>query len=397
MKRMFFVDWLRILAIATVFIFHTSHFFDPIYWHVKNPEQSQLVLVFLGFVNTWIMPLFFFLSGAAGYFSMDKPFKGFISGKALRLLVPLVFGIVFLIPPQKYVEALSNNRFSGSFFEFLKSYFGGVMFNYKIGFNVAWLGVISYHLWFLGHLFIISAVFYPLLRMLKNKIVILSNTVSRYTSFAGGALLMFIPVAIVRVLLKIHFPEYTGWADLATYSIYFLYGYYYLSQENLRKTLPASFWISLLTGSVLYVFYMISFFFKGTFLYDLFQNNKVYYCYVFQETAGVIATWSWIIVIISAGMKYLDFDSKFRRPLNEAVLPFYILHQTVLLLVGYVVVHWHWNAWGKFGFIMVTSLFIIMVVYNFAIRPFNFMRFLFGMAPAYKTVQTDNKITAVAE
>ena len=379
MKRIYFIDWLRILAIITVFFFHSSHFFDPIYWHVKNNDQSQTVLVFLGFVNIWIMPLFFFLSGSAVYFGLGKPFGSYAMGKVKRLLVPLIFGILFLIPPQKYVEALANHKFAGGYIDFLKGYFGGWMFDYRMGFNVAWIGAISYHLWFLGHLFILSLLFYPLPGLLKRHEDSIRRFTLRLTNFRGGVLLLFLPVAVVRVLLKRHFPEYTGWSDLAAYSFFFLYGYMFIRWEELRNIFARSFSLSLVTGTVLFVSYIASFSFRGSFLSELFRNNRITGFYIFQESASALATWAWLIVIITAGMKYLNFESERRPVLNEAVLPFYILHQTVLLLVGFIVVQWNWNAWLKFGFISLSTLFLIMVIYLFVVKPYNPVRLLFGM------------------
>lgn len=380
MKRIYYIDWLRIMAIIIVFFFHTSHFFDPIYWHVKNPVKTESVLIFLGFVNLWIMPLFFFLSGASGMFGINKPFKSFVYKKLLRLLVPFIVGVLFLIPPQKYVEAISNNAFSGSYFQFLTEYFSGGIFNYQIGFNSLWIGAISYHLWFLGHLLIISVVLFPLMRLIYNKGEIVLNKIQQLTSFKGGALLLFIPVAISRVLLKRHFPDYTGWCDLTMYAFYFLLGFIYTSHEGLKQTIMNSRYTALFTGSILFVVYIFSFSVKETFLGQLFQNNAIYSYYMFQETAGALVSWCWILFIVSMGMQYMNRESKYREPLNEAVLPFYILHQTVLLLIGYVVVKWDWSSWGKFGFIAATALFMIMLIYMLVIRPFNFTRYLFGMS-----------------
>jgi glucans biosynthesis protein C len=379
MKRIYYVDWLRISAIIVVFLFHSSHFFDPIYWHVKNPQTSESVLLFLGFVNIWIMPLFFFLSGASAMFGLKKPFPEFAFGKVTRLLVPLVMGALILIPPQKYVEAVSHNTFSGGFIQFLGVYFSGRAIDYPMGFSPLWIGALSYHLWFLGHLLIISLALFPLLRWISKHGSSILDWLEKVTSFTGGAILFFLPIAVERVLLKKHFPEYTGWCDLIMYSLYFLLGFIFTKHDGLKQSLFRSRNIALIVGTILFVLYISSFAVKGTFLYELFQNNKVPGYYVFQETAGALATWTWMIFIVSMGMKYLDRESVYRQQLNEAVLPFYILHQTVLLLIGFIVVKWDWSSWGKWGLIASSSMFVCMLVYMLAIRPFNPMRFLFGM------------------
>jgi glucans biosynthesis protein C len=380
MKRIYYIDWLRILAIITVFFFHTSHFFDPIYWHVKNPVKSESVLLFLGFVNLWIMPLFFFLSGASGMFGVRKSFSTFLKGKTLRLLIPYLMGVILLIPPQKYVEGLSNHTFSGGYLDFLQAYFSGGIFNYPMGFDTLWIGAISYHLWFLGHLFLISVLLYPLTKYLDGKGEFLMEKLHKKTSFTGGAVLLFIPVTIAGILLKKHFPNYTSWADFTKYALFFLLGFLYTRNENLKTALFKSRFIALAIGLSLTMMYFASFAVKDTMFGQLFQNNQVYGYYAFQETAGALVTWCWLIFIVAMGMKYLNKDSVYRQPLNEAVLPFYILHQTVLLLIGFVVVQWNWSSWGKFGFIAASSLFIISIIYTLVIKPFNFSRFAFGMS-----------------
>jgi glucans biosynthesis protein C len=379
MKRIYYLDWLRIIAILIVFFFHSSHFFDPIYWHVKNPQTSESVLVFLGFVNIWIMPLFFFLSGASSIFGLKKSYATFAKGKAARLLVPYIMGVILLIPPQKYVEAVSHHTFTGSFIQFLGVYFGGRAVDYHIGFSPLWIGALSYHLWYLGHLFLISLCLFPLLKWISQNGDKLLDRLSTIISFTGGAILLFIPVAIERVLLKKHFPDYTSWCDFIMYSLYFLLGFIFTKHEGLKHSLYKSRYVALVTGAILFVFYMVSYPLNGTFLHELFHNYKVPLYYIFQESAGALATWSWIIFFVSMGMKYLDRESKYRKPLNEAVLPFYILHQTVLLLVGYIVVQWSWNSWEKWGFIAASSMFICVIIYRLAIVPYNPVRYLFGM------------------
>jgi peptidoglycan/LPS O-acetylase OafA/YrhL len=380
MQRIYYIDWLRILAILTVFFFHTSHFFDPMYWHVKNPQQSESVLLFLGFTNLWIMPLFFFLSGASGVFSTRKPFLSFLKSKTLRLLVPYLMGVLLLIPPQKYVEALSNHKFSGGYFDFLQTYFSGGMFNYPMGFDVLWISAISYHLWFLGHLFLISILFYHLMRYIDRKGAKIMSQINQMTSFTGGTILLSVPVAVAGILLKKHFPDYTSWADFAKYALFFFLGFLCTNNEGLKQSFLKSRFVALALGVVLTVMYFGSFAVKETTFGQLFQNYQVYGFYAFQELVGALTPWCWIIFIVATGMKYLNWESQYRQPLNEAVLPFYILHQTVLLLTGYIVVQWNWSNWGKFGFIATSALFIIAVIYMLVIKPFNISRVLFGMS-----------------
>lgn len=378
MKRIYFIDWLRIVAIVLVFLFHNAHFFDTMYWHVKNPQQSEAPLLFVGFLNIWIMPLFFFLAGSAAVFGSNKPFPKFVWGKVTRLLIPFVVGILILIPPQKYLEQVYHHQYASGYLRYLTEYFSGGIVNYPIGFSIGWFGMLGYHLWFLGHLFVISLMLYHLLKFLSAKGNYMIEWIYKRLSFGGGMILLFIPVAVVRILLKKHFPEYTSWGDFAMFSVYYLIGFVVMKNEGFRAYFVRDRYPALWIALVFTVAYFMSFGMKGTF-YDLFQNKEMYGCYLFQEAVGALTTWSWLTFIMALGIQYLDKETPKRKLLNEAVLPFYILHQTVILIVGYFVGQWDWSMWNKFFMITSTSFLIIVVVYRFCIQPFKWTRFLFGM------------------
>jgi len=106
--------------------------------------------------------------------------------------------------------------------------------------------------------------------------------------------------------------------------------------------------------------------------------------YVLFNATMSIAGWSWVVFMLSLGAKYLNFKSKLVIYGNEAVLPFYIFHQTIILCVGWFVIRWNMGILSKYLIITVISFALIMVLYEMLVRPFNPMRFLFGMRPKRK-------------
>jgi glucan biosynthesis protein C len=86
-----------------------------------------------------------------------------------------------------------------------------------------------------------------------------------------------------------------------------------------------------------------------------------------------------VLAILGFGRKHLDLGGAFVAYANEAVLPFYILHQTVLLCVGYFVVRWDIPGLSRWLIILPASFALIMALYEFTVRRYNVMRFLFGM------------------
>jgi peptidoglycan/LPS O-acetylase OafA/YrhL len=100
-----------------------------------------------------------------------------------------------------------------------------------------------------------------------------------------------------------------------------------------------------------------------------------------------LSSWFWIVAVLGFGMKHFNRYSPKMEYLNEAVLPFYVLHQSVLLCVGYFVVQWNIPDVLKWLVIGSTSLVIIMTLYEFLIRRINVLRFLFGLKPLKKATQ----------
>jgi hypothetical protein len=104
---------------------------------------------------------------------------------------------------------------------------------------------------------------------------------------------------------------------------------------------------------------------------------------IFNATMG-IAGWSWVAFMLSLGARYLNVKNKLVTYGNEAVLPFYIFHQNIILCVGWFVIRWNMNILSKYLIIAVISFILIIVLYEMLVRPFNVMRFLFGMRPKRK-------------
>jgi glucan biosynthesis protein C len=94
-----------------------------------------------------------------------------------------------------------------------------------------------------------------------------------------------------------------------------------------------------------------------------------------------ITTWLLLIAFLGFGRKVLNFTNKALRYASEAAYPVYILHQTVIVLIGYYVVQWDIGAWPKFLIIGVASMLAVLLVYEVLVRRTSATRFLFGMKP----------------
>jgi peptidoglycan/LPS O-acetylase OafA/YrhL len=100
-----------------------------------------------------------------------------------------------------------------------------------------------------------------------------------------------------------------------------------------------------------------------------------------------LTAWSWIFTAIGYGKRYLNRKHPIQNYINEAVYPFYILHQTVIVIVVYYVVKTSDTILSKFLFTFIISFALIISIYHLLIRPYAVTRFLFGMKPKKKEIK----------
>ncbi len=374
--RRYYLDWLRVLAMLSIFFFHNHRFFDDHFWHIKNAVTGLGSTIFVQFFNHWMMPLFFVISGAAVYYSLSLRGAGkFIKERSLRILIPLIFGIFVVAPPQVYLERLTNLQFSGSFFHFFPHYFDGL---YGFGGNFAFVGM---HLWYLFDLFIFSLVTLPLLLPRKKTERSLISRLSNWFERPGSLVFLCLPVAIAAMFADwagLGFTRQMGGWDIFSYLFFFLYGYLVFSNTGIQETIKKYGTVALFAGLVLSACGLVLRFLL---------NPQI--SFGTPQYAGIMVlkalrAWCWIIAILSFGSRFLNRKSRFLRYANEAVLPFYIQHQTVILIIGFYIVQWNMGIPGKYLFISSISFAVIMAIYELLIRRIGPLRFVFGMRPKKK-------------
>jgi glucan biosynthesis protein C len=301
-----------------------------------------------------MMPLIFIVSGASLFFEMKKTktARKFIQDKTLRLLVPLVVGIFTHSVLQVYLERLSHNDFNGSFWNFLPNYFDGL---YGFGGNFAWMGL---HLWYLEVLFIFSILFLPLVLLLRRETFMRLATRLSDLLAAPGAVYLLIFTAILS--WKLLDPESLlgkdifGW-PLGMYLSFYLAGYLFVSNKRLVESIHRQRWISF-AGAI-----------ASTVLF------------LFTQDHADIVVWFMILTFLGFAHQYFSFSSPFLGYANRAVLPFYILHQPVLVGIGFFVVQWQIPDLLKYTAITIPAFILVLGLYEFLVRRSNPLRLMFGM------------------
>jgi glucan biosynthesis protein C len=369
--RVVFIDWLRVLAMVSVFFFHNAKFFDVFGdWHVKNGQTAIGPSIVVGFLVQWMMPLFFFLAGAGAHYALRyRSAGGFARERVLRLLVPLVFGVFVTTTPQAYFELVSHFRLSDtSFLQFYPMY-------------VSTLPVLNwFHLWFLAYLFVFSVVALPLIMARRGADSLMSRVAALADAPWKLVLMLLLPLIAANTLLN---PaglwgsrDPGGWS-LVAYFLFFLSGSLVFSSNNLlpmiRRVGPPATYIAVLLTIVLSLFFVSEMADPAAY----FGTPIFFVVQVLQS----LNTWCLIFMMISLGSRYLNSGGRFLAYANEAVLPFYVLHQTIIVSIGFYVVQWDLGIWPKYFIIALSSFVVIMVIYEVLVRRIKILRFLFGMKP----------------
>lgn len=382
-SRRYDLDWLRVLAMGGVFFFHCARFFDTVPWHVKNAEHSDAAFAFIGFMALWQMPLLMLLAGAGSWFALEsRTAVQYLAERALRLLVPLyTVGLFVLIPPQYYWDRVTLGLFHATFAEFYPSFLKSVELQPGLSFLEFWPG----HLWFLRRLFTYCLIGLPVLLYLKSAggrrlIARLAGWCDRW----GGPFLFCLPLAVVRVGLRVLWPGRDDNDPFAYLLAYFLIGYVIVADERFTRSILRHRVAGGLVGMACFGVLLCLIFGLGMKPWEsaAFSPSDVWF-----YTLVSVNAWSWVLLWLGLATRRLNFTSPALRYANEAVLPFYVLHQTIILAVGRYVVRWQTGMPAKYAVIAVVSLVLILGLYELLIRRVRWLRLLFGMRAAKPAVR----------
>jgi glucan biosynthesis protein C len=373
--RLHYLDWLRVVATLGVFLFHAVHPFDFMDWEIKNAEQSMLVTLFIVFLAPWGMPFFFLMSGTGSWFSLRRrTARQYAIERVTRLLVPFIIGSLLLSPIQLYFEWSQHTQrglFEGSllaFFQHRKLVLGPMVFG--------WAG---YHLWFLGFLFAYSLVALPLLQWLKKDagqrfIARLGGLCER----RGGLLLFILPLLLVQLLLRPLYIAEHDWADFAFMLVFFIAGYILIADERFARAIRRD-WVLMLSGGIIstLLFYVTAALEVGL---EWMATPGIPGFYLIWGVWSV-NSWCWTMVMLAVGMRFLDFTNKWLQYGQQAVVPFFLFHQPVIIVIAFYVVQWQAGILVKLPVVVLSSFVVTLGLYEFVVRRVGPLRALFGMKP----------------
>lgn len=372
--RYYYIDSLRVIAILMMFIYHVFMVFVAEWdWHIKNAQTSNVLLEINYWMATFRMPLLFFVSGYISYILMSRlNWKTFTVQRFIRLIIPTIIWTFLLVAPQLYFERKATG-IEESYFDFYKLF---LEFKWWPNGNFHWL-----HLWFIPYLFCYNILSIPLFYALQknNKFTKALHAFFKKTN----SIFIFVFIAILPyTFLSVHFKTTHDLIhDIAKHSFFIFFiiaGLFFSKHQQTMQILESKrqLFLSFAFVSILMINTLR---WNGWEPFDIWKNwIEMPQTYVFIGLVN-FNSWMWVFACLGYGRRYLNKSSKLLNYMNTAVYPFYILHQTVIVIMAYYVVGTKDEVSLKIFFLLTICFSIIMTIYHLYIRPYNIMRFLFGM------------------
>lgn len=320
------IDALRFLVFSLLIVYHTAMLYlAGADFHMKSTYLTDTLNFPMVFINRWRMEIVFIVSGVSCAMMTQTSRGAFLWRRVQRLLLPLVFGLLVIIPVQPYCEGVSNGLVAPGYWQFLLDYFGhrawpaGAFTGWKTSFT--WN-----HLWYLVYLLLYTIVLVAL-QPLLNKIRPL------FTSLRGWRLLVLpaLPALAATVFLKQRYPEthalVKDWYAHAIYFTMYLYGWWLGNDKGVWQELSRLRWHALLLAPCAFAVYI------G---FDLIHSENL----LTWASAGSwpmrnLYMWLAICAILGWSHALLNRPFAWLPWARQAVYPWYILHQSAIVLLAY--------------------------------------------------------------
>lgn len=326
--RRYDLDWLRVFAFGMLIFYHVGMFYVTWDWHVKSRYVSDFIEPAMSLVNPWRLALLFFISGVALRFAVDKaPLRKFLPRRFLRLFVPLVFGMAVVCMPQAYAELRFKGELEPGLLAFYPRYLGFGDFSIIVP---TWN-----HLWYVAYVLVYTLIAAALLPMLVR---LSAGPADRLFGWlrAGGSWRVLVvpalPFLFYTLVLDPLFPTthtlWGDWANIAHTLTIFLFGFVAARNGRFWNAVHAGFPAAVSLALGLGVVGLVALFNIETVIAD----QRLWSALMVLKT---LYAWSVILALLGLGQRFANHDSRILAYLTSAVFPYYILHQTLIVVIGY--------------------------------------------------------------
>lgn len=367
------LDWVRILAFGLLILYHAGMAYVPWNWHIKSAHPIAALEPVMRLVNPWRLALLFLVSGAATHF-LARKVQGvnLFRSRTWRLLLPLAFGMLVIVPPQAYVEVVEKTGYTGSLLDFYRDHY--LAFRTEFCRPGPCLILPTWnHLWFVAYLWVYTAAVCMLSPATLTRV---AGVLAR--RLAGPALIV-VPVALLalyRIVLWPRFPSTHAltddWYNHALFGTFFLFGLLFARSPGIWAAIDRYRWLALVLGAGAYAALAVL---RGV------PFTATPWTAVTGGVLYAIDQWSFTLAALGFAGRWLTRDSSVRRYLTDAIFPCYIIHQTAIILIVYWLKPFGLMTGLEAGIVILGTILASIATYDVA-RRVVWLRPLFGLKRA---------------
>lgn len=343
-ERRYDIDWLRVIAIGLLLIYHIAIIFQP--WammigFIRSDELMESLWKPMTMLNVWRIPLLFYVSGMGVYFAIRKRnWKELLLERSKRILLPFLFGMIAIVPLHFLVFQEYYNLPSGYY-------------------------VHPAHLWFLGNIFAYVLILLPLFYYLKKiEEGRFRNGLSSFMSNPIGPLSLSVFFVLETILVKpLVYEMYSHtWHGFFIGLLAFFFGFLLVySGKTFWQTALKWRWLYLGLAAALYIIRLMVFELRSPGYFMAIESN------------------CWIFAVFGFGYKYLNKPGAILSYLSQAAYPIYIIHMFALYAGAMIILPLEIPVILKFISIVVFTGTVCYLIYEFMIRRIGLLRPLFGL------------------
>jgi surface polysaccharide O-acyltransferase-like enzyme len=370
------LDWVRIGAFGLLIFYHVGMLYVSWQFHIKSAHRITALEPLMLLLNPWRLALLFLVSGAATRFMLRKHTPGpLLRSRSSRLLIPLIFGMLVIVPPQAYDQIVESLGYPAGFLDFYtQHYFAfGAQFCHP---GPCILLPTWNHLWFVAYLWIYTMALGVVLVAAPGLVDWIER---RLAPVLSGVLLLIVPsvaFAAYRLALLPSFPSthalFGDWYNHAVYATVFLLGFLLARAQGFWDAIEGQRRLALSLAAALFLSFLVLRWTRDSAMPPSLAlklyGGIAYGCY----------QWLCIVAVLGFARRWLTADSAVRRYLTDAIFPYYIVHQTAIIMIAHELHGRDLPAWLEAGIVISGTLAACVVTYEI-VRRIDILRPLFGL------------------
>ena len=382
--RLHYIDWLRVLAVFGVFVYHSLQPFSTDDWHVKNRQVSPAIGDVISFIDPWGVAFFFLVAGASSFLALRWRTAGqYVRERLLRLLLPLTVAYLVLSPVQAFIEEQFFHRYNGSFVSGLPLFFQKVYAELPDTIVHPLLVDRTYHLWFVVFLLWFALLGLPLFLWLRApRRRALLEWLGEHAGWRGATLALCVPLTIPALAVLPLFPASEDWGTFVYLFGFFVAGYVLMSDARLmaaiRRDVMVALGVAVLVDAAMLLTGVPSFIASWE------KAPSYSFAYAVSWMLVGLQAWAWVMFLLGVGMRARALARPLPRTMSAAAMPFFIVHQPVILAIAFFVVRWDAGIFPKWAVIAV-SAFVVSALLAIALARLPVISTLFGVKPAIRS------------